>query len=415
MCEICESKRATGAEPSFPIRLSFKGNTISIDITHITTVLEIRRHVQDQFNLAPDAAIKMIYKGKVLGGGNNNNNNNNNDDAYTVPAFPVSVPKNAKVVVMATSGTQVKELNAGRSDPTIRGFEDDAMSHTQKQRALGKNAFQYWGPDVGQNKEYKFCRFEACTWQSFGHRPGSQTPHEFQAMQLLEQLATDPGIVAVLVERELVVGTLGEMDPIDDRLMKKKQQQGACLLGYNTNGGARIDLKLRTDDFKGFLPYSQIAATLLHELSHNWVGDHNAIFWANYGQMRVEYLHRHAVLAASGYVAHGKTSAQLAGVAVDCRNGMTSIHAAVLAELQKEMAQHGVPLAMVAPAITARCEEMALDGTALEVQGRTSGSSSSGDDGSSISSSLSARDLALAAAERRAREQQENKKENDES
>jgi hypothetical protein len=93
---------------------------------------------------------------------------------------------------------------------------------------------------------------------------------------------------------------------------------------------------------------------------------------------------------------------------------MTSIHAAVLAELQKEMAQHGVPLAMVAPAITARCEEMALDGTALEVQGRTLGSSG-GDDNVSTSSSLTARDFALAAAERRAREQQENKKENDES
>jgi hypothetical protein len=407
MCEICESKRATGAAPSFPIRLSFKGNTISIDITHTTTVLEIRRHVQDEFNLAHDAAIKMIYKGKVLGG------SNNSDD--TVPAFPVSVPKNAKVVVMATSGMKVKELNAGRSDPTIRGFEDDdTTSHKQKQRALGKNSFHYWGPDVGQNKEYKFCRFEACTWQSFGHRPGSQTPHEFQAMQLLEQLATDPGIVAVLVERELVVGTLGEMDPVDDRLMKKKQQQGGCLLGYNTNGGARIDLKLRTDDLKGFLPYSQLAATLIHELSHNWVGEHNAIFWANYGQMRVEYLHRHAALAASGYLAQGKTSAQLAGVAVDCRNGMTSIHEAVVAELQKEMAQHGVPLTMVAPAITARCEEMALDGTALEVQGRTLGSSG-GDNNVSTSSSLTARDFALAAAERRAREQQENKKERDES
>jgi hypothetical protein len=55
-----------------------------------------------------------------------------------------------------------------------------------------------------------------------------------------------------------MVGTLGEMDPIDDRLMQKKEQQGGCLLGYNTNGGVRIDVKLRTDDLQGFRPYLEL-------------------------------------------------------------------------------------------------------------------------------------------------------------
>jgi len=65
-------------------------------------------------------------------------------------------------------------------------------------------------------------------------------PHAFEARQLLEQLKTNPGIVAILRSRELIVGTLGEMDPVDDRIMQMMQLKGGeCLLGYNTNHGLR--------------------------------------------------------------------------------------------------------------------------------------------------------------------------------
>ena len=63
-------------------------------------------------------------------------------------------------------------------------------------------------------------------------------PHTSEARWLLEQLKTNPGIVAILRSRELVVGTLGEMDPVDDRIMQMMQLEGGeCLLGYNTNRG----------------------------------------------------------------------------------------------------------------------------------------------------------------------------------
>merc|ERR1712153_132068 len=98
-------------------------------------------------------------------------------------------------------------------------------------------------------------------------------------------------------ERELVVGTLNEMDPIDDRIMHKLQQEHgndrSCLLGYNTNRGLSIDVKLRSDDLNNFRPYPELVQTLIHELSHNWVGDHNLLFWTNYAQMRTEYLYTH--------------------------------------------------------------------------------------------------------------------------
>jgi len=50
---------------------------------------------------------------------------------------------------------------------------------------------------------------------------------------------------------------------------KKAQNPNSCLLVYNTNHGSRIDLKLRPDNLEGSYPYGDIAATLLHELSHN--------------------------------------------------------------------------------------------------------------------------------------------------
>ena len=86
------------------------------------------------------------------------------------------------------------------------------------------------------------------------------------------------------------------------------------MLGYNTNHGLRIDLKLQTDDLGGFQPYWELAATLAHELSHNWVGEHDALFWTNHGQMRVEYLWQHARLMRGNVFVQGQRTAALAEV-----------------------------------------------------------------------------------------------------
>ena len=189
---------------------------------------------------------------------------------------------------------------------------------------------------------------------------------------------------------------LGEMDPIDDRLKQKHQAKGSCLLGYNTNAGTRIDVKLRPDSLKGFLPYRDIVSTLIHELSHNWVSEHNLLFWTNFGQMRVEYLHRHATMAASGTLVNGKTTAELAGVTLP--NGMESIAEYVMNELQKDMAQHGLHPQMIAPAILERCQQLAQEHKNSE-RGRKVGGAGSVGSG--------ARERALAAAEQRAAQQQQ--------
>lgn len=39
-----------------------------------------------------------------------------------------------------------------------------------------------------------------------------------------------------------------------------------------------IDLRLRTDDLRGFRKYEKIRETLMHELAHNEFGDHDNSF-----------------------------------------------------------------------------------------------------------------------------------------
>lgn len=425
---------------SFDVKLMHKGKTWVVpDVTTETSVEEMRIQARRQFGLSETAMIKLLHKGKVIG-------------SSSSTAFPSSVGKSnkksiIKVMVVATEHERIGVLNSKRSDPTVRGF-DQEKKPTSVCCTLASSAV--WGPDYAkQDANYKFCRFEECSWQSFGHRAASHTnttnaiPHAFAARQLLEKLATDPGVRRVVTERELVVGTLGEMDPIDDRVQQQMKDHhhhnhgsGAgsvvCLLGYNTNHGTRIDVKLRRHEHDlTFLPYPQLVTTLLHELSHNWVGDHDVLFWSNYGQMRVEYLYAHAQLTATGYYANGTTTAQLAGVTEYTSTTTSStkeqilshIGRGVLAELATEMVPYGIPLPAVTPAVQRRCHELLeKDDLRISSNGDSGSGSGSGQKlGTGASSAATAtasggalpsskRSLALAAAERRAQKNNENVK-----
>jgi len=52
-----------------------------------------------------------------------------------------------------------------------------------------------------------------------------------------------------------------------------------CVLGVNTGKGMKVALRLRTDDRLGFRNYHTIRSTLLHELAHNDISEHDQSFW----------------------------------------------------------------------------------------------------------------------------------------
>jgi len=408
-------------DSNFAVKFSYKGKSASADnISRETTTAELLAEVRRSFKVEDDIVLRLLFKGKTIA------QERIDGDADHVekndqPAFKegTKIPKSgAKVIVMGTAATGIRKLNSLRSDPLMRGFDDEKQKNATTKTALST----YWGPlHENQHKEYKFCRFRECTDASFGTRPGESTPHAWEARSLLERLATDPGVQAIMKSRELVVGTLGEMDPIDDRLMQKKAQEGACLLGYNTNHGMRIDVKLRTDDLSGFRPYPELASTLIHELSHNWCGEHDVLFWTNFGQMRVEYLWTHARLMRGGVFVNGKRTAALAGIAEWISPGggsvvksnaqnesqmMDNICQSVFKELARDMAQHHLPVQLVAPAVLTFGKELMAEtknDASLDAEGRRLGTS--GDD--DATEGTSARERALAAAERRAREERD--------
>ena len=218
-----------------------------------TTSDELFTAAAAAFDLPPaQHALKILSKGKQLQPG--------------ADLSAVGVKPGAKLMVMASARATIDDVQAARSDPTIRGFAAEAL--TDERRGEGETSV--WGTQ--QDAEFKFCKFAPCTWQSFGTRAGDGVPHAFEARKLLLMVATDPAICHIMRQRRWTVGTLAELDPIDDRLAEKMEGGGKRLLGYNTNHGAQIHVRLRTDDLSTFLPYTEIIDTTLHELAHNEVG-----------------------------------------------------------------------------------------------------------------------------------------------
>jgi hypothetical protein len=410
---------------TFDVTFTFKGKSCTRQLTgpvnsissEATATAITGRTLYDEarklYGLNVDTAeVKLLLKGKRI-------DDSNDIFPFSAAFMSTSSSKNKipKIMVMSTPKMAIDELATKRSDPTIRGFDEEKLnSHTIKRQHQHKQA-QFWSDGMTQHTEYKFCRIEPCHDQSFGHRSNDKTPHAFAARQLLEKMATDPGIVAIMKERELVVGTLGEMDPIDDRVMLAKQRETidrSCLLGYNTNAGSRIDIKLRTDDLTGFRPYPELVSTLIHELSHNWVGEHNLLFWTNYAQMRVEYFFTHARLVRSSLLVNGKTTAELAGLD---RQKLTNVYECIMSELVREMAQHQLHPSMIVAPIRERIQELNEEDASNQRQGRRLGTGAREDtitDKDSTSSNyddsnrnMSLRERVLVAAERRAREQKQ--------
>lgn len=388
-----------------------------------------------------DEMIKLLFKGKRI---------TSDPDTFplmgclpqTTTMMTKKKKKLPKIIVMATNRLLIEALSQKRSDPLIRGFEKEQQILDKRKSSHGNNTnasssllsstssgTKYWTQGgvttvveaiAQQDREYKFVKLKSCTKHAFGH-PTTTASHEFQAQALLERLVTDPGVVAIMQERELVVNTLSEMDPIDDRLMHKLQRDHgdhSCLLGYNTNHGLHIAIKLRNDHVHDFRPYPQLVATLLHELSHNWIGDHSLLFWTNFAQMRIEYLYTHGRLRNS----YGTpTVYKLAGLTA---KQLDTIFETIMTELVLDMRQHGLHPTMIMGPIRQRIQQLErkeqenppqqlpqTGGYRLGGGGGSSSSSSTqiGNDKDATmvsSSSLSARELALAAAERRATEQQ---------
>ena len=64
------------------------------------------------------------------------------------------------------------------------------------------------------------------------------------------------------------------------KILKEFYPKNPSLLGLNVNAGSSIMIRLReARDMKVFLPWQSILGTMIHELTHNEIGEHSAEFY----------------------------------------------------------------------------------------------------------------------------------------
>jgi len=146
------------------IILSYQGKSLPLTgiITPETPGRELYQRTFQALDLSPSTTtLKLLAKGKRLP----------DDDTTCGSMLPIFVEqhqqkqgqqqqalnKPLKLIVMATSIGVVTQLATKRSDPTIRGFEQQ----TQSNKINGTSRYLPWGEEYGtQDPNYKFCRFQ---------------------------------------------------------------------------------------------------------------------------------------------------------------------------------------------------------------------------------------------------------------
>lgn len=170
---------------------------------------------------------------------------------------PFSAKTKSTLYIIATSENTVAEVKAAKPDPLLRGFK------TQRSKFAARPASASSGMQG----------MRATGFKSIQTLPGK--PNEAKAREILTTLQHDIGFNAVMDARGWTVGCLAEMEAEG-----KVGVDPVCVLGYNTNKGQSIHLRLRTDDGNGFRPMWKLHEVLSHELAHNVHSEHDKDFYA---------------------------------------------------------------------------------------------------------------------------------------
>ncbi|KAH9092383.1 hypothetical protein LEN26_018438 [Aphanomyces euteiches] len=214
---------------------------VEIDLEgHARRTIEIKQRIERELEIPPTQQ-RLIVKGKILG-----------DDDLIFPSTQAALhilPPESAIQDMLAREAEAKRIHDIKASRRV-------VSIQARNEQLNARAYA--------STTYKFHAIETLP----------NLPDEAIARNILETLAQDPGILAVLAKHKWQVGALAEMFPDG-----KVGVDPVCVLGLNENKGQRILLRLRTDDLQGFRKYLNIKNVLYHELSHNDVSDHNSEFY----------------------------------------------------------------------------------------------------------------------------------------
>lgn len=189
------------------------------------------------------------------------------DDDANMTLSQAGLSNKSRVLIVASSTAAVDTLLTTPKSRVRDDLHESGIGNLSLHNASSSTLAR---PRLQRQAEFGFGSFATLPGFDDGLRPDSTA-----ALELLHRLADDPGIVSVMRAHKLRVGSLGEMYPDG-----KVGVDPVCVLGLNTNKGASITLRLRTDDLLGFRKYDVILKTLYHELAHNTLSEHTGDFYA---------------------------------------------------------------------------------------------------------------------------------------
>lgn len=231
----------------------------------VTSTASLHHFLHKELALS-DGQFRIVVKGKTL--------------HLTGPDMGLAeagVTPGARLMLMYTSDAAVNHQLEARPE-RMRCFEDDDK-RTRFGGLGGPSGVRANSRSVARQSPHRFQR-----QQALQTLPPESSPDPSAAVALLERLANDSSILALLESHRWSVGLLAEMAPEG-----KVGVSASCRMGFNRNRGQEIHLRLRTDDYRGLRPYQSVVEVLLHELAHNVHDDHDNSFKTLNSQLRTEY------------------------------------------------------------------------------------------------------------------------------
>ncbi|EMD39332.1 hypothetical protein CERSUDRAFT_46810 [Gelatoporia subvermispora B] len=222
------------------VTVSHRGTTHKLSLLPADTLAVLYARLEELTGVPPPLQ-KLLYKGKKP----------NVDPEGSLEA--AGLKHGTKAQMLGTRPDELQDLQKVESEHQRREriLRERAARGPVKVRSTAR-------PGSDPSAQYRFHRIE----------PLAHLPAPEPARALLQRLADDPAIRAVMRAHKLAVGLLTELAP----------HEQPHLLGLNENAGQAIKLRIRTDRYDGFRLYAEVRRVLCHELTHNvWV-DHDDNF-----------------------------------------------------------------------------------------------------------------------------------------
>lgn len=247
-----------------------------LTISPTATTTTLHQSVLDHLSLPSDTSLRLLTSGKSLA-----------PDETPLSSTPLT--NSPSLFILSTAHSTLSTLHSQKPDPLLRPFTRPALP-----KYIG--APRRTRPAQGDlPSDYGFGRVEAL----------AQFADKDRALAILEELRSDPGFLDVMRRKKWRVGALKEMPPEG-----KVGIDPVCVLGYNTNNGQEIHLRLRTDDRLGFRSRISMRQVLAHELAHNEISEHNNEFkelmrWIEREASKADWTKRGGRAVVKGYDAGG--------------------------------------------------------------------------------------------------------------